>query len=157
MTPERRKEICKKYRTSPKGRAATLKRRRAWRDRNRDRLRQQAKALYEKNREHISSLRRAWRANNPEKTAAAITRFKQKHRKHLAAKERAREFAKMQACPAWADRQELGRIYAERPEGMQVDHIIPLRGKTVSGLHVPWNLQYLTPRENRIKWNRFDD
>jgi len=39
---------------------------------------------------------------------------------------------------------------------MEIDHIIPLCGRKVSGLHVSWNLQYLTPQENRSKGKRVD-
>jgi hypothetical protein len=53
-----------------------------------------------------------------------------------------------QAMPAWVDEEEIKRIYRNCPDGHHVDHIVPLKGINVCGLHVPWNLQYLPATEN---------
>ena len=58
------------------------------------------------------------------------------------------------ATPKWVDIEAIANIYANRPEGYHVDHIIPLKGKEVSGLHVPWNLQYLPAKVNMAKRNK---
>ena len=60
-----------------------------------------------------------------------------------------------QATPTWADMDDIFNVYLEAQYfGYHVDHIIPLRGKTVCGLHVWENLQLLPPTENLRKGNR---
>lgn len=60
------------------------------------------------------------------------------------------------AIPKWASLKDIKNVYKECPAGLEVDHIIPLHGDNVSGLHVPWNFQYLTRSENALKSNFFD-
>jgi 5-methylcytosine-specific restriction endonuclease McrA len=56
----------------------------------------------------------------------------------------------------WADLTKIKEMYANCPKGLHVDHIIPLKGELVSGLHVHNNLQYLSPEDNMQKGNRFE-
>ena len=75
----------------------------------------------------------------------------------------ARNAAKLNATPAWLTEsqiQEINSLYAESRRlssatGVEhhVDHIVPLRGRTVCGLHVPWNLRVVTAEFNRRKSN----
>ncbi len=65
-----------------------------------------------------------------------------------------RRAQKLLATPKWADVGKIKEMYDNRPDGYEVDHIIPLLGKDVCGLHVEANLQYLTVAENRSKSNR---
>jgi hypothetical protein len=66
-----------------------------------------------------------------------------------------RERAKALRVPPWAELNKIAEFYLNRPSGMAVDHVIPLQGKLVSGLHVLDNLQYITRRENSSKNNKF--
>jgi len=49
---------------------------------------------------------------------------------------------------------KIKEFYKNCPKGMEIDHIIPLQGKKVSGLHVRWNLQYLDSHENYVKHSK---
>lgn len=66
-----------------------------------------------------------------------------------------RRAQKLNATVSWADLRKIREIYRNCPEGYHVDHIIPLQGTLVCGLHVENNLQYLTSFENKSKGNRF--
>jgi hypothetical protein len=64
----------------------------------------------------------------------------------------------LNAIPTWADLAAIERLYKEAAaSGMHVDHVYPLQGKTVCGLHVANNLRLLTPLENLKKGNRVHD
>jgi transcriptional regulator with XRE-family HTH domain len=69
--------------------------------------------------------------------------------------------AKLQRTPQWLtdiDIIEIKEYYrAASLIGAHVDHIVPLQGKNISGLHVPWNLQLLHPRLNIRKSNKHVD
>lgn len=68
--------------------------------------------------------------------------------------------SKLQAAPPWLTQEHLSTmqaLYAEaKNSGLEVDHIVPLQGKNVCGLHVPWNLQLLTRQQNASKSNKID-
>jgi hypothetical protein len=65
---------------------------------------------------------------------------------------------KLQATPKWLTAEHHAKILEfyklAEDQGVQVDHIEPLKGKHVCGLHVPWNLQLLTKTDNCKKGNR---
>jgi hypothetical protein len=108
-----------------------------------------------------------WRLNNPEKYKESNKKWRVNNPsvvRKLSADKRAR---KRFATPSWLSKDQKLEILAtyrlaaelEITTGVKhnVDHIIPLSGENVSGLHVPWNLRVISAYENRRKHNKINE
>jgi hypothetical protein len=124
----------RKLRATPEGRAAHS-------------ARQRERRATPEGRAAQNAANKAWKQANPAKHNA------------LGAKRRA---AKLQRTPPWADLKAIEAVYDLRAfcnsvaGPAAVDHVVPLQGDDVSGLHVHTNLQILPAAENIAKSNRFD-
>lgn len=118
--------------------------------------RKRVKDWQKKNPEKHNAKSRQWYADNTEQHDKAVRNWQSQNKGKVRAIEASYRAKKLKATPKWADNQKLEQFYKDCPEGYEVDHIIPLKDKNVSGLHVQGNLQYLTPKANRAKNNSFD-
>lgn len=128
---------------------------RRWRSDNRVRHQQYSAAYRAANPDRVKSGKAEWRKKNHEVVRQSLRMWQQANPAKLRFYEARRRARLLQAVLPGFD-EEITAIYAACPPGWHVDHIIPLKGKAVCGLHVPWNLQYLEPSPNSEKGNRFD-
>ena len=113
-----------------------------------------SKKHYAKNIEKEAKRKADYYLQNKDKVKARIDSYgarKPHVRTAITAKRRAKL---LQATPAWADFEAIKSFYAcaktmETPH--EVDHIVPLQGKNVCGLHWEKNLQVIPKTENRKK------
>ncbi|MDP3939815.1 MAG: hypothetical protein Q8R92_16985 [Deltaproteobacteria bacterium] len=139
-----------------------------------------AAAYYIENKVEIDAAHSAYRAAHAEEKAAYNTAYYFTNRERIrtqqalygagycsenpekyAAQSAKRRAAKLQANPAWADPDAITLIYADCAfmNGVtdvrhEVDHIVPLISKHVSGLNVEFNLRVTPEKTNRSKGNR---
>lgn len=111
------------------------------------------------NKERLRKNRAEYYANNKDRELSNNKKYSEANPHVMRAKDAKRRASKINRTPKWLtefDLDYIKSIYAQAKFfGMHVDHIVPLQGKTVSGLHVPWNLQLLTPEDNLRKSNKF--
>jgi hypothetical protein len=149
------KECEQAYNKSDKVRAKTKARnektkeyRNNWYKENSEIVKARSKKFREENKEFVNEIGRIYKKTNPGKINAINAK---------------RNATKLRATPKWLTQFDLDYIKnlyiqakeLEKLDGIKrhIDHIIPLQGKTVSGLHLPWNLQILTAEENMRKHN----
>ena len=116
-----------------------------------------------KNPARVSAALKRFHANNPEYRADYNTQYYKANRAKCIALAKKREEhikrqSKIVAGLTQAHKAEVDAMYdfCQVFAGYEVDHIVPLQGKQVTGLDVPWNMQVLTRSENRRKSNKFD-
>lgn len=119
------------------------------------------KRYYEKNKELV-------KARAAARPAEAKRRYKQKYKEEnpelYKALTSVRKRRHRDATPAWVtdeQKKQMRTLYLKAQEMTKitgeryvVDHIIPLHGEEVCGLHVPWNLKVITQTENLLKSNK---
>lgn len=124
------------------------------------------KAWRVQNKEKIKANTKKWREDNPEAFKAMQKRTRKKNAARVNAANNKRRADKLQRTPKWITKDDLWLIKEAHELAVlrsklfgfdwHVDHIIPLKGKTVSGLHVPTNIQVIEGKINIMKNNKFE-
>ena len=150
-----------------------------WVQKNKERDRAHKAKWRANNKERHSAYNSKWQKNNPEKRRAKYKRWRENNLE--AARENFRKWARENpvlaamnskrrgykvsvATPEWLSSIQIAQMSAyyevAKAASMQtgcahhVDHIVPLQGKNVSGLNVPWNLQVMMALANQSKGNK---
>ena len=123
-----------------------------YRENNKTKIAQYDKNYYKTNKDKLAERNKQYKKQNPAKSVSKTAK---------------RRAAKLQALPKWltkAEHEEIKELYEitrmfklYTGEEYHVDHIVPLQGENVCGLHVPWNLQVIPAKENLSKSNKLQE
>lgn len=160
--PEARKAYQKAY--AQRNREKAYQKVKEWRAANPEKWAEQNKRYAERYPEKTVKRTQEWRKRHPERAAESSRKTRQKHAARVLANKAKYRAVKLQATPNWLNKGhwfEISCVYLYRDAlkrvgfDYHVDHIVPLQGKTVSGLHVPENLQVIPAKQNRLKNNNY--
>lgn len=129
---------------------------------NKEKIRKDQASYYAQKTNDVRKKQDEWRASNPGYRTEAYARNSTPQRTQSAL----RRASTLQRVPPWfgeldelafKEAHDLARL-REKATGLkwQVDHIVPLRGEKVSGLHVCSNVQVITASANASKKNKFE-
>lgn len=140
-------------------------REKSYKRKNKDKIAEVAKQYRVKNPEKVAQTQKKYLESNREKVLERQKKYREKNKPLRTSLERKRQASKMKRTPAWLtefDKIKMKCLYQlaamrtrESGQEWHVDHIIPLQGKLVCGLHVPSNLRVITAFENMQKHNNF--
>jgi len=174
-------EKVKEYSKKSYSKEETKQRLKKYKKENPDKVKKLALRYRKENNESVKKSIRQWVINNPDKVQAIHLRYRNNEENRKKLRERVKNWCKrnpdkashncskyrtkkLLRSPSWLTKEQLRQIsyfymtsvMLTRITGIRhhVDHIIPLQGKNVSGLHVPWNLQVITADENMRKHNK---
>ena len=132
-----------------------------YRSENSEKYKNYYKNYFQETKEHHKENIMKWKKEHPEEFKIIYNRYRDKNPEYMSFKNSKYRTQRKHAMPHWVDMSEIRKIYKqarelEKLDGVKrnVDHIIPIQGENVCGLHVPWNLQILTESENLKKGNR---
>lgn len=132
-----------------------------WKKDNKESVKEYQKDYRVNNKEKMSDYIKEYYKENKDKIASQVSEYQKNNKAKRNAWHAKRRAAKLKRTPSWLTQEHLDQILVFYEEAQRlteetgikysVDHILPLQGKTVSGLHVPWNLQVMTLSDNCSK------
>jgi hypothetical protein len=151
-----------KNRSNPEFKSKELEYKKEYRTKTVEQRKEYMKQWHARNKDQQASYREQYRKDNVE----YFKQYNQTNKTKILAHVRKRQAAKLQRTPKWLSDNDLWMIEeaydlaALRTKlfnfPWEVDHVLPLQGKEVSGLHTPYNLRVIPRFQNRSKANRME-
>ncbi len=148
---------------------------------NKEKCNSNSKRYYEENKQRLIAFQRQYNLERRDKvlnylrdyykerklSGEYFTKYREyylENKEYFLERAARRRASKLNATPPWLTKQDFEQIKElyeitkafklYTGEEYHVDHIIPLQGENVCGLHVPWNLQVISAKENLSKHNK---